>query len=160
MRRKEREVKNPDEILEVLSSSRIVRLGFNDNGSIYIVPLNFGFEYTQGKLVLYFHGARDGRKYGLIEKGGSVGFEMDCNYKLGTGKEACDYTAFYSSIIGEGIISEVKDTEEKKKGLNLVMLNATGKGDWNYPSIMLSRVGVFKVEIKEFTCKAHRLPEL
>lgn len=160
MRRKEREIKEPNEILEILASSKIMRVGFNDNGHIYIVPLNFGFEYENGKLVLYFHGARDGRKFGLIQKGGNVGFEMDCNYQLMMAETACGHSAFYSSAIGEGEIFEITENDEKKKALNLIMFNATGKGDWNFPAIMLSKVGVFKIEVSEFTCKAHKMPKV
>lgn len=159
MRRKEREITEQSEILEILASSKIMRVGFNDNGRIYIVPLNFGFEYENGKLVLYFHGARDGRKFGLIQNGGNVGFEMDFGYQLMTAETACGHSAFYSSAIGEGEISEITENDEKKKGLNLIMFNATGKGDWNFPSIMLSKVGVFKIKVSEFTCKAHKMPK-
>lgn len=160
MRRKEREITEPSEVLEVLASSKIMRVGFNDNGRIYIVPVNFGFEYENGKLVLYFHGARDGRKFSLIQKGGNAGFEMDFGYQLMTAETACEHSAFYSSAIGEGTISEIKENDEKKKGLNLIMFNATGKGDWNFPLIMLSKVGVFKIEVSQFTCKSHKMPKI
>lgn len=157
MRRKEREVKEPEEILKILSSCKIMRVAFNDGGHIYVVPVNFGFEYSGGKLSLFFHGARDGRKFGLIQKGGNVGFEMDADYQLMTAETACAHSAFYSSIIGEGGISEVLESESKKSALNLIMLNATGKGSWNFPSIMIKKVGVFKIEAANFSCKAHRM---
>lgn len=159
MRRKEREVKEPEEILKILSSCKIMRVAFNDGGHIYVVPVNFGFEYSGGKLSLFFHGARDGRKFGLIQKGGNVGFEMDADYQLMTAETACAHSAFYSSIIGEGEISEVLESESKKSALNLIMLNATGKGSWNFPSIMIKKVGVFKIEATNFSCKAHRMPK-
>lgn len=160
MRRKEREIKEPSEIMNILASSKVVRIGFNDNGHIYIVPLNFGFEYENGELTLYFHGARDGRKFNLIQKGGYVGFEMDFGYQLKTAETACAHSAYYSSAIGEGEVSELTENDEKKKALNLIMLNETGKGDWNFPSIMLSKVGVFKIKVSEFTCKAHKMPKV
>lgn len=160
MRRKEREIKDPRKILEILVSSKILRIGFNDNGHIYVVPVNFGFEYENGNLVLYFHSARDGRKVCLIQKGGNIGFEMDCDYQLMTAETACGHSAFYSSAIGEGEISEITENDEKKKALNLIMFNATGKGDWNFPAIMLSKVGVFKIEVSEFTCKAHKMAKM
>lgn len=160
MRRKEREITEQSELQEVLASSKIMRVGFNDEGKIYIVPVNFGFEYSDEKLFLYFHGARDGRKFSLIQKGGNVGFEMDFGYQLKTGEIACSYSAYYSSIIGEGEISEITDNSEKKKALNLIMFNATGKGDWNFPSIMMMKVGVFKIEVSSFSGKSHRMPKI
>lgn len=160
MRRKEREVTDYQEIHKIIESSKIVRIGFNDNGNIYIVPVNFGFEYENEKLTLYFHGAKEGRKFSLIQKGETAGFEMDSNYQLQTAKTACEFSAYYSSIIGTGKVSEILENDEKKKALNLIMLNATGKGNWNFPTLMLSRVGVFKIEAAEFSCKSHKMPKI
>ena len=38
------------------------RLGFVDGDDAYIVPLNYGYEDKDGELVIYCHGAKDGRK--------------------------------------------------------------------------------------------------
>lgn len=34
--------------------------------------------------------------------------------------------------------------------LNLVMLDANGKGSYNFPSIMIQKTGVFKIEVTDF----------
>ena len=33
---------------------------------VYMVPMNFGYEYKEEYLVFYFHGAKSGRKYDII----------------------------------------------------------------------------------------------
>lgn len=156
MRRKEREITDKIEIKAIIERCYSLKVGFNDDGHIYIVPVNFGYEEVEGKYTFYFHGAMAGRKYGLVQKGGLVGFELDCDGKVMEGKEACDYSSFYSSVIGEGIVSVITDNDEKKHALNRIMKKVMGKDDWSFPSIMLSRVGVFKIEVTELSCKAHK----
>ncbi len=156
MRRKEREVTDNEEIIEVLNNCFSLHIGFNNDGHVYVVPVNFGYSKTDGNYTFYFHGAKDGRKYGLIKKGGFVGFECDTDCKIGVGETACDYTSFYTSIIGEGFVSEIEAKEEKKSALNLIMKKTTGKADWKFPDMMLKNVGVFKIDVSELTCKAHK----
>lgn len=43
MRRKDREVTDEAKIDEIISRCNCCRIGFNDSGEVYIVPLNFGF---------------------------------------------------------------------------------------------------------------------
>ena len=75
MRRKDREVTDSQKIREIILSCRCCRLGFYDNGEVYIVPLDFGYYENNGRRVFYFHGAKEGRKYRLTEKSPTVGFE-------------------------------------------------------------------------------------
>ena len=156
MRRKEREITSIEEIKTVLDKSFALHLGINDNGHVYVVPVNFGYSYQDGKYTFYFHGAKDGRKYSLLKDGADVGFECETDCALMTGEQACNYSAYYSSVIGEGKVSLLEDSEDKKTALNLIMKKATGKGDWNFPSIMLAGVAVFKLEAAELTCKSHK----
>lgn len=156
MRRKDREVTDVSEINAVIEKCYSIKVGFYDDGHIYVVPVNFGFEENAGKYTFYFHGALAGRKAGLAKKGGLVGFEMDCDGEIMEGKEACDYSSYYASVIGEGTVSAVEEPDEKRLGLALLMRKISGKGDWNFPAAMLSRVGVFKIEVTELSCKAHK----
>ncbi|MGN0730453.1 MAG: pyridoxamine 5'-phosphate oxidase family protein [Treponema sp.] len=156
MRRHEREVTDTQEINEVLEKSFVLHIGFNDKSRVYVVPVNFGYEEKDKNYVLYFHGARDGRKFNLISSGGTVGFECETDFELKTGRAACDYSAYYSSIIGEGIVSEIEGLEEKKSALNLIMKKVTGKSGWEYPNLMLEKTGVFKIKVTDMCCKKHK----
>lgn len=155
MRRKERQVFDIEKIKKILEKSFVLHLGFCDEGKCYVVPVNFGFSFEDEKLTIYFHGAREGRKFSLIQKEPVVFFECECDEKLVEGEKACDYSALYSCVMGEGKVSEIKIPDEKKTGLNLIMKKATGKENWTFPEIMLGRVGVFKIEVESFTCKIH-----
>ena len=44
MRRREREVVEPDEIRDIIEACKVCRLGFCEEGEVYIVPVNFGYE--------------------------------------------------------------------------------------------------------------------
>jgi len=155
MRRKDREITNPDTIREYIHQCEICRLGFNDDGEVYIVPLNFGIEETGGRYTFYFHGAKEGRKIDLIRKNPAVGFEMDCHYALVTGEKGHDCTARFRSIIGNGKMAIVEDEQEKIIGLRSLMRHATGKDDWDFAPAMVNAVCVFKLIVEKLSCKEH-----
>lgn len=155
MRRSDREITQLTEILTVMEHCTICRLGFWDGQQVYVLPLNFGFTHQDGTTTLYFHGAREGRKIDLIQSGAPVGFEMDTNYQLNTGETACDYSAAFQSIIGNGVMAMVEDASEKTMALNRIMYQNTGKDVWHYPEAMLSATAIFKLTITSMTCKFH-----
>lgn len=156
MRRHEREVTDISEINDVLKKSFVLHIGFNDGGRIYVVPVNFGFEEKSGAYFLYFHGARAGRKFELIHNGVPVGFECEADCALKTGSSACEYSAYYSSVIGEGTVFEIEDLPEKKRALDLILEKTAGKSGWEYPPSALEKTGVFKICVTSLSCKANR----
>ena len=82
MRRSDREIKDFDEIIEVINKCDVCRLAINDGDYPYIVPMNFGFNIEDGKVVLYFHCASEGKKLELLRKNNKVAFEMDCGHEF------------------------------------------------------------------------------
>ncbi len=155
MRRKDREITDFKKIMEIIDRCDCCRVGFCDEGQVYIVPLNFGYSEENGKLTFYFHGAKEGRKIDLIGKAPKVGFEMDTHHKLNEGERACDYSYRFQSVIGNGVISMIEDLEEKKQALHLVMKHATGKAPWEYDEAMLQVTAAFKLEVEALSCKEH-----
>lgn len=153
MRRKDREVTDKEKIKTIIKECHCCRIGYNDNGKVYIVPLNFGESEDNGKMVFYFHSAKEGRKVELIEKAPKVGFEMDTNYQIKEADVACDFSARYQSVIGEGIVQIVEDEKEKIEGLKAIMKHATGKTDWKFEQKMLNAVCVFKLVVEKISCK-------
>ncbi len=155
MRRKDREVTDPMAIAEIISRCTCCRIGFYDDGEVYIVPLNFGYEIKDDTYVLYFHGAKEGRKIALIQKSPNVGFEMDTNYTLKAADIACGCSAGFQSVIGSGVVSIVSELAEKKHGLSLLMEHNTGKREWSFDEKMLGAVAVFKLVVTKMSCKEH-----
>ncbi len=156
MRRKDREITDQGKIEQVIRSCHCCRLGFNDNGQVYIVPLNFGYIKNDNGYVFYFHGAQEGRKIDLIKSSPHVGFEMDTDYMLHEAEIACGYSARFQSVIGNGTASIVENSEEKKLGLRAIMRHVTGREDWEFEERMLAAVCVMKVVVETLSCKEHQ----
>lgn len=156
MRRIDREITDHEKIADIIDRCVCCRIGFNDDGEVYIVPLNFGYELKDNTYIFYFHGAKEGRKLELIQKNPNVGFEMDTNYALHEADIACSCSARFQSIVGNGSISMVTELDEKKHGLCLLMEHNTGKKEWSFDEKMMDAVAVFKLEITKLSCKEHK----
>lgn len=155
MRRKDREITDNKKLLEIMESCDCCRLGLVDGDSAYIVPLNFGFRESGGKITLYFHGASEGKKMDLLRKNELVGFEMDAKHGLMEGRTANEYSFFYQSIMGKGKVSFITDIEEKAKALQQIMCHYSGRGDWEFKEEALNRVAVWKLEVMQLSGKEH-----
>ncbi len=156
MRRADREVTDAAKIEEIVQSCGCMRVGFNDGGEVYIVPLSFGYENENGRYRFYFHGASEGRKADLIRENPRVGFEMDAAYRIyGEGDKACVYSAAFVSVIGTGRMSFVTDETEKRAGLQAIMEHTTGRREWEYDSGWLEKVCVMRLDAEDLSAKEH-----
>ena len=114
MRRQKREVTSPEELRRILEKCQILRIGAMDEEGMFVVPVNYGFEW-EDELLLYFHSAKEGRKADAFRKDPNVAFELDCGYEVITGDYACSYSAAYESIMGNGTVT-LLETPEKRTG--------------------------------------------
>ena len=157
IRRKDREITDKKIIEEFLSSQKIIRIGFYDrkNEEVYIVPVNYGYIIENNEYIFYFHGGKGGRKYELSKDEPNVGFEIDGNYKLLEGKNACDFSAKYQSVIGNGKIKIIEDIEDKKKALDIIMKNIAGQSNLEYKPRMVENVAIYKLNVTKISCKGN-----
>ena len=157
VKRKDRQITDKQKIEDFLNEQKVIRIGYYDksNDEVYIVPLNFGFKVVNDEYIFYLHGGQKGRKFELTKEEPNVGFEIDGNYELVPGELACQHTARYQSIIGNGKIQLVNDVEEKKIALDIIMKHNTGKSGFEYNPKMLERVGIYKITANKLTCKAN-----
>ena len=154
MRRKDREVTNINEILQIIEKAKVLHLALFDADYPYIVPLHYGYEYTGESLIFYMHSAKEGHKLDLIRSNSNVCIEIESDVELISGGDvACKYGASFASVIGHGHAELVADVQEKIRGLSLLMKNQTG---WEFMinDRMASTVEVIKVVISEFTAKS------
>lgn len=156
MRRKEREIKDPIQIREILDNCKVCRLAMKDKEGLYLVPLNFGYELDSETLTLYFHSAREGRKISALSSGAPVCFEMDCSHHLVEGDIPCGYTYEFQSLIGFGTAVLVDDPEEKKHALTVLMKHMTDK-EFLFDDKMADIVEVIKIQTDNYTGKANRM---
>ena len=100
MTRREREVTDINEIIRILDTAKVLHLGLVDGDEPYVVPMNYGYTMQDGKLTVYLHGARRGRKLDLIRANPKVFFELDCGITPFEGDIACRYGITYESVMG------------------------------------------------------------
>ena len=158
MRRKDREIVDITEILEIIGKADVLHLGLFDGDYPYVVPLHYGYEYLDGKLVLYMHSAKEGHKLDLIQACPNACAELECDTELISGDEvACAYGAAYASVIARGHAEIVTDVQEKIKGLKLLMKNQTGQ-EFEINEKMAATVEVIRFEALQFTAKSRKMP--
>lgn len=158
MRRRDREVTDPEEVRHILSSCKVLHLGIVEEGKPYIVPMNYGYEFRGEKLFFYLHAAREGRKLDIIRKNPVCCVQMECEGRLIEGKVACQYGFSYYSLEGFGNACIVEEPEEKIKALSLLMKEQTGK-DFEFNERLVSIVSVIRVECDSYTAKHRPLPQ-
>ena len=152
--RREREITDPAKIREILDKGMIVHVAMVDGDEPYVVPMNYGYTMEDGKLTLYLHGARWGRKLDVMRANPKVFFSIECDVQPFEGDIACRYGTAYASIMGRGLAEITEDVEEKKKGLSVIMKTQTGK-DFTFDDKMVSIVSVIKIDVSGYTAK-HR----
>lgn len=153
MRRKDRQVNGEEALREILEACQVVRIAMQDEEGLYIVPMNFGYDYENGKLALYVHSAREGRKVSAFRRNGQIAFEMDCGHELVEGNQACQYSYRYKSIVGNGEIVELENPEDKTKGLQALMRRFSDR-TFDFNEKMLAVVSVFRIDASGFTGKS------
>ncbi|GHT64796.1 5-nitroimidazole antibiotic resistance protein [Spirochaetia bacterium] len=160
MRRVDREVISIEERLAIIDKCKVCRLAMCDGDRPYVIPLNFGYEYNDGVLTLYFHGAHEGRKINILKSNNHVCFEMDGEHELTAAENDCEYGFNFASIIGFGKLEFIEDKNEKIRGLSLLMKHQTGEDrEFFFEDARLNATMVCKVRVEEFTGKRRYKPQ-
>lgn len=154
MRRKDREITDIHQIVDIMRKCDTCCLALFDKEYPYIIPLNFGVTYENDTITLYFHGASVGKKLDLIKQNNKASFEMDCGHKLITGENDCDYTMEYESVCGRGHIIICDDDEKVSSLINLMKQYGRMEGH-NFTENDLKAVTVFKLVVDKITGKKH-----
>lgn len=150
--KREREVTDMEEIISILDKAKVLHLGLVDGDEPYVVPMNYGYTMENGKMTVYLHGALQGRKLDVMRVNPKVFFELDCDIVPFEGKTACNYGITYASVMGRGKAVIVEDTQEKIKGLQVLMKTQTGR-DFNITEKMACIVSVIRIDVSDFTAK-------
>ena len=158
MTKRERQVTDPDQILHILDTGKVLHLGLAVDNEPYVVPMNYGYTMEDGKLILYLHSAVQGKKMDMMRANPRVFFEIDCDLMPFEGRVPCQYGLVYSSIMGSGTATLVEDVEEKKQAMSILMKTQTGK-DFSFEDRLVSIVCVIRIDVQEYTAKHRPLPE-
>jgi len=155
MRRNDSEVTDINDILDIIGRCDVCRIGLNDGDTPYIVPLNFGFEYSGGQLTLFFHCAKEGKKLDLIRNCGRAAFEMDCNHELRYVTEKCMCTMAYESVMGRGDVYILAEND-RARALDLIMKKYHPAGNAEFNPATVSVTECFALKVTEISAKRRK----
>ena len=154
MTRREREVTDINDILQIINETKILHLGLSDEGWPYVVPMNYGCETEDGgRLTFYFHCAREGRKMDVLKKNPQVCLELDGKHELMEAEVPCGYSYYFESLIGNGRVEMLSEPEEKVRALRIIMKQQTGKDFCEFHANAVQAVCVLKVELTDYEVK-------
>ena len=159
MRRQDREIKDQSVILDIINSLPIGHLAMNDAGKPYGVTINFLSELDADRnAVLYFHGAKEGRKTEILARDPHVYFfaERDDGPKVIVRPNGTkSVTNLYVSVAGEGVMELVEDAAEKCRVL-LAMANAfSDEPIESLPDTVMEKTAVWKLVLHVVTGKSN-----
>lgn len=155
--RREKLITDNETVSEILNKSKVLHLGMVDGDEPYVVPMNYGHTFENGKLTIWLHGSKTGKKYDVIRKNPKVFFEMECDITPFEGEVACKYGISYSSLMGRGIATIVEDVEEKKSALSMLMKTQTEK-DFEFNDKLSAVVGIIRIDVSDYTAKHRPAP--
>ena len=161
MRRNDRVVTDWEKITAIIRRCEVCHIAFHGGEYPYVVPLNFGFEVRGKQLFLYFHGAAEGRKHELLRENPKVAFSME--HMLGisgpTNGMACRCSAFYESVMGEGILEYIEG-EEKITALHCLMQHYTPNSSsrLHFEPKVLKKTAALRLTVHSLTAKRHAAP--
>ena len=158
MTKRERQITDEKQICKILDGGKVLHLGLAVDNEPYVVPMNYGYTYENGKLVLYLHSALRGKKLDMLRKNPRVFFEIDWDLQPFEGVKPCQYGLAYSSVMGRGSAQIVEDVDEKMQAMSILMKTQTGK-DFSFNEELVSIVAVIRVDAEEYTAKHRPVPE-
>lgn len=152
MYKKEREIKDKEELVEILKQGRYAVISMCRNSEPYVVTLSYG--YDKDKNSLYFHAAPKGLKIDFIKQNPNVCATVidDNGYVM----NECDHK--YRSVVFWGEMSVVQDMEEKKHGMEILLNHLEDnpkelKEKFLKNDETLKKVMLLRLDIKELTGK-------
>jgi len=154
MRRQERQITDASEIRKILDKNIVGRLAMCLDDMPYVVPINFGYDETDGKFTFYFHCAKEGEKLEILKKNRNACFEIDCAHEFVEKELDCACSMLYESVIAKGKIYFIESEDEKMAMTQKVVAHCRGGADsFNIPKEALEKITTLKLEAYEVTAK-------
>jgi uncharacterized protein len=153
MRRKDRQIKDTAEIMDILRKADVCRIAMSDANVPYIVTMNFGLR-KNGAASLYFHSACEGKKIDILKKNNLVCFQADIEHEFLLHTTSCGCSMRYKSVVGMGRMTFVTDPAEKIEALQAIMAHYTKKQDHTFREELIERTTIMRLDIEEISGKA------
>lgn len=115
IRRKEKEIKDVEEIRAILRAGKYITIAMCENHQPYLVTLNYG--YDEKKNCLYFHCAAEGKKIDILTENNNIWGQVLRD--LGYVDDCCDH--LYASVQFKGRVFFIDDMKEKEHALKVMI---------------------------------------
>lgn len=150
MRRKDRELTNPADLLSVLEKADVCHLAMSDHDVPYLVTMNFGLKHDKN-LVLYFHCAPEGKKVDILKKNNLVCFGADIEHEFFMAEKgtSCGCSMRFRSVVGMGRISFITERTEKYEALRAIMRHYTETTDPVFDEKMVDRTTILRLDVEQ-----------
>jgi nitroimidazol reductase NimA-like FMN-containing flavoprotein (pyridoxamine 5'-phosphate oxidase superfamily) len=154
MNKREREITDEKELFNIIKRGKFVTISMCRNNEPYIVSLSYG--YDEQKHALYFHCATKGLKLEFINENPTVCATIIED--LGYVKDECEQQ--YHSVVFWGKMYLVKELEEKKYGLDILLNHLEENPDpIKKRNIQdedkYNKVGILRLDINSLSGKKH-----
>ncbi len=115
MRRSDREIKDENEINEILNGGKYIVVALCRENEPYIVTLSYGYDNEAG--VIYMHSGKEGLKSEFIKANPKVCATIidDRGYI----QKECGHE--YRTVVIHGRLSFVQELQEKKKAMEVIL---------------------------------------
>ena len=144
-------IQDHQQIEEILSKAKFLRIALSDSDKPYIIPMAFGYKDNK----IYLHCSSEGKKIDILNRNPRVAFEADAEAEIITTEDICKYNVRYRSVVGNGQARFVKDYDEKVEGLTILSEHYGKKGPFEFEEWKVNRLCVIKIEIEEMIGKQH-----
>ena len=156
MRRRDREIKDTEEMIDILNRESICHLAMCLEDQPYVIPMIFAYHDH----ALYFHCAEVGMKLDILRKNNKVCFEVQHSYTekvVENTQKPCDWGITYESVIGFGTAEILNDRDDKILAYNL-LVNKLKPGGYRHDDILYTEkkikgTFIIKVSVESMTGK-------
>ncbi len=139
-----------ESMVALLEGQAVGRLGMDNNGRPYIVPLHYLYE--TGKI--YFHSRKDGLKISCLLANPQVCFEVDEFISIRSGAIACNFSTKYRSVLVFGTARIMEEPTKKAAVTNRLVEKYARGNNFKTPSQeALARVAIVEIRVTEMTGK-------
>ncbi len=155
MRRKDREITDFREIINIIDECSVIRLGLSDGNFPYIVPVNFAYTANDGQLCFYIHGALSGKKYNMLKENPYCSFEMDIPLEIDCIEKNKSVTMRYKCVMGKAKVRFLENEEKQRIVDSVIMARYEKTKNFNYNKLLLQKTAVAELTVIEMTAKAN-----
>ena len=155
MRRANREVTDHADLAGIIGRAHVLHVGFSDAEGLAVVPMNYGFEWAEGRGLptFWLHSAGEGRKADAWASSPEVALELYVEGGVITGDYSCAYSYAFESVMAWGRIRPVTDAAEKLRGLTQVMAHMAPGAPVTFSDEVVARVAVWRIDVERISGK-------